>query len=101
MDLYAVMGIDAGEVERVGADGNKRGRALLATGTAPILAEGTAGIEPASRAERATAAKPEVRQSFGSHRFEMRLRSADALLVQCKPRTIVTTPKYYYIIQNS
>ena len=29
-------------------------------GTAPILAEGTAGIEPASRAERAPAAKPEA-----------------------------------------
>ena len=34
-----------------------------------------------------------VRQSFGSHRFEMRLRSADALPVQRKPRTIVTAPK--------
>jgi hypothetical protein len=37
-------------------------------------------------------------QSFGSHHFVIRLCSADTLLVQCKSRTIVTTPKYYYII---
>lgn len=52
-----------GPVEYVEADAHGQGGALLVAGTVLTLAEGTAGIEPAGRAERATAAaataKPE------------------------------------------
>ena len=51
---------DAGEVEPSGVDTHERGGALLVVGTAPTLAEGTAGVEPTGEAERATAAKSEA-----------------------------------------
>jgi hypothetical protein len=50
-------GTDAGEVKCVGAEANKQGGVLLAMDAAPALTEGTASIEPASGAERATTAK--------------------------------------------
>ena len=51
---------DAGEVELSGVDVHERGGALPVAGAALALAEEAAGIEPAGKAERATAAKPEV-----------------------------------------
>ena len=58
--LICSHGHSVGEVERLGADENKRGGPLPAAGTAPIMAEETAGMEPASRVGRTTAAKPEA-----------------------------------------
>ena len=51
--------MDAREVEPSGVDTHKRG-VLPVVGTAPVMAEGTAGVEPAGGAEKATAAKPEA-----------------------------------------
>jgi hypothetical protein len=62
MGSYALVDTNAREVERMNADANERGGALSAVDAAPALAEGTAGIKPASGAKRATAAKPEALQ---------------------------------------
>ena len=51
---------DAEEVEPSGIDAHERGGMLAVVDTEPPLAEGTASIEPASGAERATAARPEA-----------------------------------------
>ena len=51
---------DAREVEPSGIDTHERGGDLPVMGAAPALAEGTAGIEPASGAERATAARSDA-----------------------------------------
>jgi len=51
---------DAEEVEPPGFDAYKRGGALLVAGAALALTESTTSVEPASKAEKAVAAKPEA-----------------------------------------
>ena len=48
---------DAREVEPSGVDAHEPGGASLPVSAAPALAEGTAGIKPAGKAERATATR--------------------------------------------
>ena len=50
---------DAGEVEPLCVDTHERGRAPPVVGTAPALAEATAGVRPGRKAEIASTAKPE------------------------------------------
>ena len=53
----AVVNADADEVEPPGSDVYKRGGVLPVAGAAPALAEGTASVEPAGKADRAMAAR--------------------------------------------
>ena len=57
---WTVADMEARKVEPSGVDAHERGGALPVVGAAPVLAEGTAGVEPAGKAEKATAAKPEA-----------------------------------------
>ncbi len=57
---WTVADMGARKVEPSGVDTHERGGALLIVGDAQALAEGTAGVEPAGEAEKATAAKPEA-----------------------------------------
>jgi len=57
---WTVADMEARKVEPSGVDAHERGGALPVVGAAPALAEGTAGVEPAGEAEKATAAKPEA-----------------------------------------
>ena len=50
----------ANEVKPLSVKAHERGRALPAVGTAPALAEDTAGVELAGEAEKAAAAKSEA-----------------------------------------
>jgi hypothetical protein len=52
--------VEAREVEPSSVNAHKRGGVLPVVGAAPALAEGTAGVEPAGEAEKATAAKSEA-----------------------------------------
>jgi len=47
-------------IECADANAHKQGGVLAVAGAAPALAEGTASIKPASKAERASAAKPKA-----------------------------------------
>jgi len=47
-------------IECADADTHKQGGVLAVAGAIPALAEGTASIEPTSKAERASAAKPKA-----------------------------------------
>jgi len=55
-----VANTDAEEVEPPGVDAHERGGALPVVGAAPALAKGTAGVEPAGEAKRATTLSPRL-----------------------------------------
>jgi len=57
---YTFVNSDAREVELSGVDTQERRRVLLVVDTTPAVTESTASIEPAGKAERATAAKSEA-----------------------------------------
>ncbi len=57
---WTVADMEARKVEPSDVDAHEQGGALPVVGAAPALAEGTAGVEPAGEAEKATAAKPEA-----------------------------------------
>jgi len=65
----------AGKVEPSGVGTHERGGALLIVGGAQALAKGTASVEPAGDAEKATATKPEAlvpwAQGIAEHEVEM------------------------------
>ena len=58
--VCTVADADAGRVEPSRVDAHEQGGVLPVTGAAPVLAEETAGVEPAGEAERAAAAKSEA-----------------------------------------
>ena len=57
---FTVANTDAKEVEPSCADVHERGGALPVAGAAPAPTESTTSVEPASKAEKAVAAKPEA-----------------------------------------
>jgi hypothetical protein len=71
-------GTDTGEVKCVGAEANKQGGVLLAMNAAPALTEGTASIEPASGAGRATMAKSSLLEpgAYGKAWYRLQLGGA-------------------------
>jgi hypothetical protein len=87
------------EVEPSGSDTYKRGGALPVAGTTPALANGTTGVKPTGKAEKATAARPEAwvswAQDKAGHRHEVETprqteRELKAQLQdgQCKPEAL-------------
>src|SRR5712691_6887078 len=58
--VCTVADADTGRVEPSRVDAHEQGGVLPVTGAAPVLAEETAGVEPAGEAERAAAAKSEA-----------------------------------------
>ena len=55
-----VVDVDAEEIDPLGIDAYKQGGALPIMGIAPALAEGTASVGPAGKAETASTAEPEA-----------------------------------------
>jgi len=76
-----VMDVDAKKVEPLCADAHKQGGAPLLAGATPALTKSTISIEPAGKAEKAVAAKPEVlvlwAQDRAGHEVEMPLREGE------------------------
>src|SRR5712691_7564959 len=82
--VCTVMDADAGRVEPSRVDAHEQGGVLPVTGAAPVLAEETAGVEPAGEAERAAAAKSEALAPW--MQGETRRESRDAAGRQVRSR---------------
>ena len=80
-------------LEPSSVDAHKQGGALPVVGTAPALAEGTASVKPAGKAEIATAAKFKVLVPWvqGEARLEVKTPPQEG---RCKPEALPLSGKH-------